>query len=106
MKWPDFSAIWADLAALAGVEPDKLTRWWRAVNGIPEPHPPPEHDERSGEQRVTDSLAAYSQPTPPPPDPLPPPALEADEEPTARAVVKAIIEGRRDARLHLLQTAT
>ena len=41
-------AIWADLAALAGVEPDKLTRWWRAVNGIPEPHPPPEHDERSG----------------------------------------------------------
>ena len=36
----------ADLADLANVEPDTLTRWCRAVTGTPEPHPPPPHDPR------------------------------------------------------------
>lgn len=94
---------WADLADLAGVEPDSLTRWWRAVNEIPEPHPPPPHDSRSPEQRMIDGLAAEKLPTPPPPDPLPPPKLAAGDESRARAVVGAIIEGRREAREQLLR---
>lgn len=87
---------WEDLADLADVEPDTMTRWCRAVTGTPEPHPPPEHGARSATQRLVDQMEAENLP------PLPPPRLDPGEEATARAVVGAILQGRREARAALL----